>query len=168
MVAPSTKLIHVFDAVRFLGGEVSRVCALLRTSIPHRKFADAPEGMNVNAPDSSAFLLELESGAYAVIHTSWVSRGTAPDGRSVVQIEVTGPKGRIISNGRYGIVGANMELGQLSELDPGDPYPQPYELFINSIRTGEPVETSFKDGVKAAEIADAALLSASEDRWIDL
>ena len=44
------ELIHVFDAVRFLGGEVSRVCALLRTSIPHRKFADAPEGMNGERP----------------------------------------------------------------------------------------------------------------------
>ena len=73
-----------------------------------------------------------------------------------------------MSNGRYGLVGADMEFGQFSELDPGDPYPQPYELFINSIRTGEPVETSFKDGVKAAEIADAAFLSAREDRWIDL
>ena len=73
-----------------------------------------------------------------------------------------------MSNGRYGIIGADMEIGQFSELDPGDPYPQPYELFINSIRTGEPVETSFKDGVKAALIADAAFLSAREDRWIDL
>ena len=162
------ELIHVFDAVRFLGGEVSRICALLRTSIPHRKFSDAPDGIDVDAPDSSAFLLELESGAYAVIHTSWVSRGTEPDGRSVVQFEVTGPKGRIMSDGRYGLLGANMEVGQFSELDPGDPYPQPYELFINSIRTGEPVETSFVDGVKAAQIADAAFLSAREDRWVEV
>ena len=162
------ELIHVFDAARFLGGEVSRIFALLRTSIPHRKFSDAPDGMDVDAPDSSAFLLELRSGAYAVIHTSWVSRGTGPDGRSVVQFEVTGPRGRIISNGRYGLLGANEELGQFSELDPGDPYPQPYELFINAIRNGVPVETSFLDGVKAAEIADAAFLSAREDRWVEL
>jgi predicted dehydrogenase len=162
------ELIHVFDAVRFLGGEVSRICALLRTSIPHRKFADAPEGMNVDAPDSSAFLLELHGGAYAVVHTSWVSRGTGPDGRTIVEFEVTGREGRIMSNGRYGIIGADMEIGQFSELDPGDPYPQPYELFINAIRSGEPVETSFVDGLKAAEIADAAIMSAREDRWIDL
>ena len=162
------ELIHVFDAARFLGGEVSRVLALLRTSIPHRKFSDAPDGMDVDAPDSSAFLLELRSGAYAVIHTSWVSRGTGPDGRSVVQFEVTGPRGRIVSYGRNGLLGANEELGQFSELDPGDPYPQPYELFINAIRTGGPVETSFLDGVKAAEIADAAFLSAREDRWVEL
>ncbi len=162
------ELIHVFDAVRFLGGEVSRILALLRTSIPHRKYADAPEGVDVDAPDSSAFLIELSSGAYAVVHTSWVSRGTGPDGRSVVQFEVTGHKGRIISSGRYGLLGANEEIGQFSELDPGDPYPQPYELFVNAIQTGEPVETSFVDGVKAAEIADAAFLSALENRWVEL
>ena len=56
------ELIHVFDAVRFLGGEVSRICALWRTSIPHRKFSDAPDGMEVDAPDSSAFL-SWNSGA---------------------------------------------------------------------------------------------------------
>ena len=162
------ELIHVFDAVRFLGGEVSRICALLRTSIPYRKFSDAPDGMEVDAPDSSAFLVELSSGAYAVIHTSWVSRGTGPDGRSVVEFEVTGPRGRIKSSGRYGLVGANMEFGQFSELDPCEPYPQPYELFIKSIQTGEPVETSFLDGVRAAEIADAAFISAREGRWVDL
>ncbi len=162
------ELIHVFDAVRFLGGEVSRILAMLRTSIPHRRYSDAPEGIDVDAPDSSAFLLELRSGAYAVAHTSWVSRGTGPDGRSVAQFEVAGPKGRIVSKGRYGLLGANEEFGQFSELDPGDPYPQPYELFINAIQTGEPVETSFVDGVKAAEIADAAFLSAREDRWVEL
>ena len=162
------ELIHVFDAVRFLGGEVSRICALLRTSITNRKYSDAPDGIDVDAPDSSAFLVELESGAYAVIHTSWVSRGTEPDGRSVVQFEVTGPKGRIMSDGRYGLLGADMEFGQFRELDPGEPYPQPYELFINAIRTGAPVETSFADGVKAAEIADAAFLSAQESRWVEV
>lgn len=162
------ELIHVFDAVRFLGGEVSRICALLRTSITNRKYSDAPDGIDVDAPDSSAFMVELVSGAYAVIHTSWVSRGTGPDGRSVVQFEVTGPKGRIMSDGRYGLLGADMEFGQFSELDPGEPYPQPYELFINAIRTGEPVETSFLDGVKAAEIADAAFLSAQEERWVEV
>ena len=103
-----------------------------------------------------------------MIHTSWVSRGTGPDGRSVVQFEVTGPRGRIVSHGRYGLVGANMEFGQFSELDPGEPYPQPYELFIKSIRTGQPVETSFLDGVRAAEIADAAFVSSREGRWVDL
>lgn len=162
------ELIHVFDAVRFLGGEVSRICALLRTSITNRKYSDAPDGIDVDAPDSSAFLVELESGAYAVIHTSWVSRGTEPDGRSVVQFEVTGPRGRIMSDGRYGLLGADMEFGQFRELDPGEPYPQPYELFINAIRTGGPVETSFLDGVKAAEIADAAFISAQEDRWVEV
>ena len=115
------ELIHVFDAVRFLGGEVSRICALLRTSIPHRKFADAPEGMNVDAPDSSAFLLELHGGAYAVVHTSWVSRGTGPDGRTIVEFEVTGREGRIMSNGRYGIIGADMEIGQFRRAGSGRP-----------------------------------------------
>jgi predicted dehydrogenase len=30
------------------------------------------------------------------------------------------------------------------------------------------VETSFHDGMKAAEIVDAAYLSAAESRWVEL
>ena len=40
--------------------------------------------------------------------------------------------------------------------------------FVDAILHGTPVRTSFYDGMKAAEIVDAAFLSSREDRWVDL
>ena len=166
------ELIHVFDMARFLGGEVKRICSVLNTAEKRRKFADAPEGMDVKVPDSSAFLLEFQSGAYGVLHTSFVTRGQDPDGQTTPRIEVTGELGRIMNNGRHGLPGYSSTLGApqgpLRELDPGEAYPQPYEQFVKAILTGEPVKTSFYDGLKAAELVDAAYQSAKQDKWVEL
>jgi predicted dehydrogenase len=82
------ELIHVFDMLRFINGEVKRVVASFDTTNPHRPTADNPEGIDVDVPDVS-----------------------------------------------------------------GD----------QSL-----VETSFYDGMKAAEIVDAAYRSVEESRWIEL
>ena len=166
------ELIHVFDMARLLCGEVSRVCAYLHTAEKNRKFPDVPDGMDVRVPDSSAFMFEFASGAYGVLHTSFVSRGQDPDGMTSARIDVTGEIGRIMTDGRYGIVGYSGTFGSpqgpLRELDPGEPYPQPYEQFVRAIRTGEPVKTSFFDGMKAAELVDASMESAKKRRWVDV
>ncbi len=166
------ELIHVFDMARFLCGEVKRINAVLHTSEKRRRFLDAPDGMDVKVPDSSGYFLEFESGAYGVLHTSFVTRGSDPDGNSTARVDVTGETGRIMNNGRFGILGYNSSFGAgqgpLRELDPGDPYPQPYEQFVRAILTGEPVKTSFYDGLKAAELVDAAYVSARENRWVEI
>ncbi len=162
------ELIHVFDMARFLAGEVKRICALLNTAEPHRPFVDVPEGMDVKVEDSSAFLMEFKSGAYGVFHTSFVSRGTDADGKTSARVELSGSKGRITTDGRFGLLGNTGPNGPVAQLEPGDPYPQPYERFVKAILTGEPVETSFYDGMKAAELVDAAFLSAKENRWVEM
>jgi predicted dehydrogenase len=166
------ELIHVFDMARFLCGEVRRVLAYHHTAEKQRKFADLPEGMEVSVPDSSAFMLEFVSGAYGVLHTSFVSRGSDTDGMTTARIEVTGELGRIMNSGRHGISGYSSTLGApqapLRELDPGAPYPQPYEQFVKAVLTGEPVKTSFYDGMKAAELVDASYVSAREQRWVEV
>ncbi len=166
------ELIHVFDMARFLCGDVRRMLAHHNTAEKRRKFADMPDGMDIHVPDSTAFILEFQSGAYGVLHTSFVTRGQDPDGQTTARIEVTGELGRIMNSGRYGIAGFSSTLGQpngpVRELDPGAPYPQPYEQFVSAILTGEPVKTSFYDGLKAAELVDAAYESASKSKWVDL
>ena len=60
--------------------------------------------------------------------------------------------------------------GPVAPLDPGVEYPQPYRLFADAVQAGHQslVETSFYDGMKAAEIVDAAYLSVAESRWVEL
>ncbi|MDA0233141.1 MAG: Gfo/Idh/MocA family oxidoreductase [Chloroflexi bacterium] len=165
------EIIHVFDMARFFGGEVARVTAMLNTAEARPPFADRPEGMDVKIPDSSAFMLEFVNGGYAVIHTSFVSRGTDPDGGTHARVEVTGSTGRIESDGRFGLKGYSGDArGPLAQLEPGPDYTQPYERFVNACLAGDQslVETSFFDGLKAAEIVDAAYRSWETKSWVDL
>ena len=85
-------------------------------------------------------------------------------------MEISGEHGRITTDGRYGIQGVTGPNGPVGNLDPGPEYPQPYQLFAEAILAGDQslVETSFYDGMKAAEIVDAAYLSVAESRWVEL
>ena len=162
------ELIHVFDMCRFLAGPVARVCAITSTFEKSRSFGDVPEGMEIRIPDSSAFLVEFESGAYAVVHTSWVSRGWDYEGGSSVRVEVSGELGRIVTDGLDGLKGISGGQGVLENLESGPAYPQPYEQFVNALVTGERVKTSFEAGLEAARMVDAATVSAAERRWVEL
>jgi len=164
---PVYELIHVFDMARFLGGEIKRVCALLTTAVPNRTFANG-EVVDVDVPDSGGYLLEWVNGGYAVVHTSFVSKGNDADGRTAPRIEISGSDGRLENDSITGILGVHGVSGVLQDVEMGPEYPQPYRQFVDAILGGAPVRTSFYDGMKAAEIVDAAFLSSKEDRWVDL
>lgn len=161
------ELIHVFDFARLLGGEVARICTMASTSEPWRPFADAPEGAPVGVPDSSSHLVEFASGATGVIHTSFVSRGIDPTGRAEPRVEASGSRGRIVTVEGQRLQGIRDAQGPLADL-PVTHGPLPYEEMVNAIRGGPPVRTSFREGWKAAEIADAAFLSLAERRWVEV
>lgn len=165
------ELIHVFDMARFLGGEVARITSVLNTADKHRPFNDLPEGMDVDVPDSSAFLLEFVNGGYMVAHTSFVTRMVDGDGGTHARIEVSGTKGVIHTDGRYALKGYSGDArGPLAELEPGPAYPQPYERFVNACLQNDQslIETGFWDGMKAAEIVDAAYKAWDTKSWVDL
>ena len=164
------ELIHVFDMLRFINGEVKRVVASFDTTSPHRPTADNPEGIDVDVPDVSGFLCEWENGGTAVVQTSFASRGTDPDGKTSPRVEISGEKGRITTDGRFGMQGVTGPNNPVGQLDPGPEYPQPYQRFADAIIAGDQslIETSFYDGMKAAEIVDAVYQSVEESRWIDI
>lgn len=161
------ELIHVFDMARFVCGDIKRLCSLLATHERRRPFSDFPDGMDIEVPDWAGVLIEFESGATGVIHISWVTRGLEGRERPAPRVEVSGLSGRIMTEGLDGLRGVSGEHAALAELDPGEPYPQPYEQFVNGILAGEPVETSFEAGLEAAKLVDAAIISAREQRWVE-
>ena len=152
------ELVHVFDMARFLNGEIARVCALLNTAEPYRGFVDAPQFFRIEVPDSSAFMLEFVNGGYAVVHTSFVQRGTAAG--SGVTVDVCGSRGRLVT----------VENSDLAPVDPGPPYAQPYERWVTAIRENDQsqIDTGFETGLGAARVVDAAYQSWEEKRWVDV
>ena len=164
------ELIHVFDMLRFINGEISRIVSTLDTTTKKRPTADYPEGINVDVPDASGFLCEWVNGGFAVVHTSFASRGTDPDGSTSARIEISGEKGKIATNGKYLIEGITGNNGPILQLDPGPEYAQPYSLFVEAIKKNDQkiIDTSFYDGLKAAEIVDAAYESFNKSKWIEI
>ncbi len=162
------ELIHVFDMARLLNGEVARVSAILNTAEKKRQFIDASDMTDVVVPDSSAFLLEYVNGAYAVIHTSFVQRGEMR--RRGIFVDVAGSTGRIALNGLYGLVGSSGENLPMNDIDPGPPYPMPYEQFVAGALAGDQslINTGFEAGLEAARIVDAIHTSWAEKRWVDV
>ena len=157
---------HVFDMVRFALGEVSRICTLAATSEKRRRFPDIEGEMDIDVPDSAGYLVECENGATAVIHVSWVSRGTDANGRTYPRIEIAGQKGRLESSGLDEIRGVTGPQGPIEVIAGGDRYPQPYEQFRDAVLHGKPALQTFEDGYKAAVLTDAAIQSAREERWV--
>ena len=131
------ELIHVFDMLRFINGEISRIVSTLDTTTEKRPTADYPEGINVDVPDASGFLCEWVNGGFAVVHTSFASRGTDPDGSTSARIEISGEKGKIATNGKYLIEGITGNNGPIHQLDPGPEYAQPYSLFVEAIKKND-------------------------------
>jgi predicted dehydrogenase len=164
------ELIHTFDMALLYGGPVKRVTAVAPTMEKHRPFADAPDGADVTVPDSSGILLEFETGAYAVIHTSFVSRGLDEGNNSNVHIDVAGSKGRLRSDSLSVINGITGEGNRdiLRPVEPIGTYPQPYQQFVEAIRDSVPVRTSFEAGLDAARIRDAAQKAADTGQWVVL
>ncbi len=164
------ELIHAFDMALFLGGSVRRVAAIAPVMETNRPLPGYPNGMDCDAPDSSAFLMEFETGAYAVIHTSFISRGLDDASGTHVHLDIAGSSGRLRNDGLTTIKGIN-GLGNrdvLSDVPTGPAYPQPYAQFVGAILTGEPVKSSFAAGLEAARLRDAAQLAADEERWVAL
>ncbi len=164
------ELIHVFDMARFIGGEVKRIVAMMGSHMQNRKFPDAPDGLDIVVPDSSAYLLEWRESGYAVVLISFVSKGHEADGASSVQVKVSGRDGHIETDGRFGLRGVHGITRPLESLEPGLPYPQPYAKFVEAIIATDQskIETSFEDGMKAAQLVDAAYESCERGEWIDI
>ena len=162
------ELVHVFDMARFLNGPVARIVSLLNTAEPRRATADMPDGMDVKVPDSSAFMMEHVNGTYTVAHTSFVSRGASS--REGPRVEVSGERGRIVTDGVHGLIGSSGANGQMVQLDPGLPHPQPYEQFVQACLAGDQslVDTGFETGYEAARLVDAAYESYRDRCWIDV
>jgi predicted dehydrogenase len=161
------ELCHVFDAALFLGGEVRRICSMLSTAEKHRFSPDAPVGLNLEVPDSAAYLIEFSSGATAVISTSFVTRGLDSKAGNHMRIDVAGETGRIMTAGLHEVIGVNQKVQAVpAPLDPGPTYASPIDQFIRAITTGAPVETDFTSGLDVAVLIDAAYDSAFRESWV--
>jgi len=173
---------HAVDQARFLCGEIASVSAATTALAPTRSFRGEP----ADPTDTVTMLAKLESGLVATIDASLISPGR----RNHLAWELNGSKGSVDWNLEHpNVLGFHRRdagrTGGFTEVivcEADHPlvapwWPSAHVLgwehghvnmlahFIDAVATGKPVGpfgATFFDGMRAAQVADAAREAAAE------
>jgi len=153
-------VIHDFDWLRWTFGEVERV------------FAKALTFKKLDHIDYALITLRLKSGAIAHVEANWAD----PSGFKV-DFEIAGDAGMIAFDSRFAMPlmvakqdasggggGVAVPESPLAE----DPYMLEIKHFVDSVEAGQQPSITAVDGMKAVEIALAAIESARTGKVIRL
>jgi predicted dehydrogenase len=177
-------LSHRIDFAHHLIGPMRRIVANIGNLTPIR--GGAPN----DTDDWIAILAEFVSGASGVLESSKLASGVNESWRSPDRVELNGSEASFsFTTGtwnelQYGKVGGpglkalpippEFYVWPGSPRDPGvgDPlisfrYDQAVE-FVNAIREQRPCSVDFRDGARAQEVMDGAVMSAEKKTWIEL
>jgi predicted dehydrogenase len=178
---------HIIDMARFLVGEVDQVVGLSRIHVPERFYPGADEPTAVDVEDDSAFLAEFEGGAYGYIQNT----RSSPGRKNHCGFELHGSLGSLYFDWErmnelqfYDSRDPKDRQGFRTLLmGPAHPYGEHfwrvpgYQIgfgetkalqfleLVRAIEGGEPVSTSFVDGVRAKQVEDAVESSVGSRRW---
>ena len=156
--------IHIFDLIRYLLGEPSRIVAKVE-----RYFWNF-----ASAEDNGFCLMETDQGQSAQIHISWTQWV------NVFEMEIFGKEGYLRLEGRDGHYGRQRLIWGKRRQDHGRPeevsfdFPaqdQSWDLewleFCSAIEQHREPSGSAADGLRAQQLVEAAYKSASTHSWID-
>lgn len=186
---------HVVDLAHYLVGEVSDVVAATRTCIPERPLPQgrdtyAPtlsgsgERAAVDVEDLGSMLLRFQCGAIGTLETSRI----APGRKNYCFIELNGTHGSLVFDyermneilvstsrtGRLGftrvVVGPEQDGGLLWTLGGlgvgfGETITLHMRGFVTAILAGGAARPSFRDGLRAQEVVEAATRSTRTGTW---
>ena len=165
-------------------GPIRQVVSMAWTAIPER----TDERCNTypaDTDDSTATLVELESGARGVITSSWATRvrrddlmtfqvdgtlGSAVAGlhRCHIQPLAATPRGHFdpdVDHGRD----YDADWAEMPTILPfTNGYRMGWERFIRHVVAGEPAAADFRAGLRDVELADACYRSIEEKGWVKL
>jgi predicted dehydrogenase len=153
-------VIHDFDWLRWTFGEVERV------------FAKALTFKKLDHIDYALITLRLQSGAIAHVEANW-----ADPGGFKVDFEIAGDAGMIAFDSRFAMPltvakqqaddgGGGVAVPESPLAD--DPYLLEIKHFVDSVEAGQQPSITAEDGMKAVEIALAAIESARTGKVIRL
>ena len=165
-------------------GNVKSVSCLGRVNIDQR-WDENDEPYEADADDASYALVELEGGAVAQIFASWCTRVRKDD---LVTFHADGTHGAAVA-GLTKCYTQDRPATPSPVWNPDEPQTIPFfdtweeygadmtfdngfksewEMFIRSLYDGEPFHWNLREGAKGVQLAEAAMQSWQERRWIDI
>ncbi len=172
---------HWNGLLEMLFGRVKAISNLATTHIP-RRFDEQQQPYTASADDAAYSLLELENGILVQISASWATRVFGDD---FLKIQIDGTEGSAVAGYRSCKVQhrvntprsvamlcatpAQESWQELPELlETGDPFKTQWEYFLRSVLGQEAFPWDFFAAARGLQLADAALQSSLERRWIPI
>ncbi len=178
---------YVIEAIL---GPIRQVAATAWTAQPER-IDEAGKAYAVDVEDATTTLIELESGAFGTILSSWATRvrrddlvtfqvdgtgGSAVAGlrRCWVQSAADTPMIRGFDLGRAANEGKDgtAYLDDWQEITEEIPYKNPYRVgwegFIHHVVADEPFAADLRAGIRDVQLAEACSQAAAERVWVPL
>jgi predicted dehydrogenase len=165
-------------------GPVQRVSCLGATHIPER-WDESGRRYNCTAEDTAYACFELEGGIVAQFNSSWSVRVYRDE---LLQIQVDGTEGSAIAGLRdcriqhragtprpvwnpdipnpIDFFGGWQEVPDNQQFD--NAFKVQWEMFLRHVELGTPFMHDLVEGAKGVQLADLALASWREKRWVDV
>jgi predicted dehydrogenase len=174
---------HWRYVVEAIVGRIKSIVAATWTAVPER-LDERGEKYKVDVDDSVATIVELESGAFGTIVSSWAARARGDD---LLTLHVDGTHG----SARAGlhkcyvqslaetpkVTGFNVNVdlavdyraqwGLAPDMGPyKNSYRVGWEHFLRHIVAGTPMRSDLRAGVRDVQLAEACYRSMAERRWV--
>ncbi len=181
---------HWRYVVETMMGPIKRITAAGWTAQPRRSREDG-EGFDVDVEDSCSVIVELESGAFGTITSSWAQRVIGDD---LVHFQIDGTGGSAVAGMRRcraqaakdtpDIRGFNLggdastldykidHAADWQEMPEAGPYLNLYragwEQFIRHVAADAPLKSDYAAGIRDVQFAEACLQSAATGAWVSM
>jgi predicted dehydrogenase len=176
---------HWRYVIEGLFGRIRRVTAATSTAVPER-VDERGERYQVDVEDSASALVELESGAFGTILSSWATRVRRDD---LLLLHVDGTAGSAVAGLHRCHVQtktetprvANFRLDRDAEFDYRagwnevaadgpmvNSYRAGWEKFLRHLVAGAPLDSDLSAGIRDVAFAEACYRSMAERRWVEI
>jgi predicted dehydrogenase len=166
-------------------GPMRRAVTALSTATRERVDENG-ERYGVDVEDTAQTIVELESGAYGTILSSWATRVRRDD---LLTFQVDGSKGSALAGlhrcwtqtSRQALDTAHFNVAKdigadytanWDEVPDAGPYKNPYrvgwEHFLRHVVADEPMAADFAAGIRDVQFAQVCYRSAREEKWVSL
>ena len=172
---------YIFDR---LLGEIKAVSCRAITALPERR-DEAGNPYPVDVEDTAFAIFELAGGVLAQVASSWTSRVKRDD---LLQIQVDGTRGSAVcglhrcfvqplaatpkpffNSERPQPMVFDEQWQEIPDVEPvRNGYRAGWDLFLRHVAEDAPFPSSFLEGAKSVQLAEACYQSNRERRWIDL